>query len=135
PSSGEFRVLARGFDESRIEFLGKADAGKLLITRGDDAWLVLPTARNPIRVPKAHRLSGGFAAADVSRTRFLDDYDAALERTETLDGRECAVLRLTAKKGRSPTYPVARVWIDSKEGLYRKAVFLLASGRTAKDVS
>jgi outer membrane lipoprotein-sorting protein len=134
PSSGEFRVSVKG-DRARVEFLDPGDAGKVFLSSANDAWLILPTARNPIKVPKSHRLRGGFAAADVSRTRFADDYDAVLERTDACGDGQCDVIRLTAKKGGSPTYPVVRVWVDAKEGLYRRAVFLLASGRTAKDVT
>lgn len=133
PSAGTFDVAVKN-DNARIEFKEKADAGKVFLSVGDEAWLILPNTRNPIKVPKAHRLSGGFAAADVSRTRFAEDYDAVVERTDVLDGRECVVLRLIAKKGKNPSYPVVRVWVDPKEGLYRRAVFLVASGRTAKEV-
>ncbi len=134
PSSGEFRVSVKG-DRARVEFLDPKDAGTVFLSSANDAWLILPTARNPIKVPKSHRLRGGFAAADVSRTRFADDYDAVLERTDACGERQCDVIRLAAKRGSSPTYPVVRVWVDPKEGLYRRAVFLLASGRTAKDVT
>jgi negative regulator of sigma E activity len=134
PSSGRFEVLAKGFDRALIRFVDPKEKGRMLLTRGNEAWLLLPGTKNPIKVPKSQRLRGGFAAADVSKTRFVDDYDAHREGVETLDGRECQVIRLTAKKGKSPSYPVARVWVDSKEALYRKAIFLLASGRTAKQV-
>ncbi|MGA7990540.1 MAG: outer membrane lipoprotein-sorting protein [Thermoanaerobaculia bacterium] len=132
PSTGLFKVQAKGRD-SRVTFENPADAGKAVVSRGDDSWLILPKTRNPIRIPRSQRLAGGFSAADMSKTRFADDYDAVLERADVLDGRDCSVLRLMAKKGRTPTYPVARVWIDGKEGLYRKAVFLVASGKTAKE--
>lgn len=134
PSSARVKVLAKG-DSSRVEFLEAADRGKAFISAGNDAWLILPTARNPIKVPKSHRLRGGFAAADVSKTRFADDYDAVVERSEACGDGTCHVVRLTAKKGSKPSYPVVRVWVDAKEALYRKAVFLLASGRTAKEVT
>lgn len=134
PSTGTFRVEARGRD-SRATFLDAADAGKSVVSRGDDSWLVLPGTKNPIRIPKSQRLAGGFSAADMSKTRFADDYDAVFERADVLDGRACSVLRLTARKGRTPSYPVARVWIDDQEGLYRKAVFLVASGKTAKETT
>ena len=134
PSAGTFKVEAKARD-SRVTFLAPADAGKAIVSKGDDSWLILPGTRNPIRIPKSQRLAGGFSAADMSKTRFAEDYDAVLERTDVLDGRECSVLRLTARKGRSPTYPVARVWIDGKEGLYRKAVFLVSSGKTAKETT
>jgi negative regulator of sigma E activity len=135
PSTGMFAVEAKGGDKSRIRFLNPSDAGKSVVQVGDDVWLILPNTRNPIRVPKSHRLEGGFSAADMSRTRFAEDYDAIMERTDILNGRSCAVLRLTAKPGRSPSYPVVRVWIDEPEGLYRKAVFLVFSGKTARETT
>jgi outer membrane lipoprotein-sorting protein len=130
-----FAVEAKGRDKSRIRFLNPSDAGKSVVQVGDDVWLLLPNTVNPIRVPKSHRLEGGFSAADMSRTRFAEDYEAIVERTDVLNARSCFVLRLTAKPGRNPSYPVVRVWIDEKEGLYRKAVFLVASGKTARETT
>ena len=134
PATGTFKVEAKGRN-SRVTFQDPADAGKSVVSKGDDSWLILPGTKNPIRIPKSQRLSGGFSASEMSKTRFSEDYDAVVERADVLDGRECSVLRLIQRKGRSPTYPVARVWIDSKEGLYRKAVFLVASGKTAKETT
>jgi outer membrane lipoprotein-sorting protein len=134
PATGTFTVQAKGRN-SRVTFQDPADAGKSVVSKGDDSWLILPKTHNPIRIPRSQRLAGGFSAADMSKTRFADDYDAFLERSDVLDGRDCSVLRLMARKGRNPTYPVARVWIDAKEGLYRKAVFLVASGKTAKETT
>ncbi len=133
-AAGTFKVEAKG-PNSRVVFQDPADAGKSVVSRGDDSWLILPGTRNPIRIPKRQRLAGGFSAAEMSKTRFAEDYDAVFERADVLDGRDCSVLRLMARKGRSPAYPVARVWIDGKEGLYRKAVFLVASGKTAKETT
>jgi hypothetical protein len=135
PVTGLFEVEVKGGEKSRVRFLDPADAGKMVVTVRDEAWLLLPTASNPIRIPKSHRLGGGFSVADISRTRFAEDYDAFLERTDELNGRTCDVVRLLAKSGKDPAYPVARVWIDRKEGLYRRAVFLLSSGKTAKDTT
>lgn len=135
PSTGTFAVDAKGREKSRIRFLNPSDAGKSVVQVGDDVWLVLPNTRNPIRVPKSHRLKGGFSAADMSRTRFAEDYDAVVERKDELEGRSCVVLRLAAKAGKNPSYPVVRVWIDEKEGLYRKGVFLVSSGKTARETT
>lgn len=135
PSTGLFEVMVKGGEKSRIRFLDPAEAGKAVVTVRDDAWLLLPTASNPIKVPKSHRLGGGFSIADISRTKFSEDYDATLERTDELNGRTCDVIRLLAKKGSDPTYPVVRVWIDRTEGLYRRAIFLVQSGKTAKDTT
>ena len=135
PFTGMFAVEAKGRDKSRIRFQNPSDAGKAVVQVGDDVWLILPNTKNPIRVPKSHRLEGGFSAADMSRTSFAEDFDAVMERTDVLNGMKCVVLRLTAKAGKSPSYPVVRVWIDEPEGLYRKAVFLVSSGKTARETT
>lgn len=132
---GEFAVLVKGSEKLRIEFLAPEDAGKHLIVNGKDAWLVLPGTRNPIKVPRSHRVTGGFAVADVARTRFVEDYDATVERSEELAGRTCDVLLLRARKGRDPAFPVLRVWVDREEGRTRKVVFLLPSGKTAREAT
>jgi hypothetical protein len=118
--------------KSRLRFLEPGDAGKFVVISGGDTWLLLPKSRNPIRIPASHRVRGGLSASEISRLSFVDDYDAVMEREDDLDGRRCAVLRLSARKGVAVSYPVVRVWVDEKEALYRKAIFLLASGRTAK---
>ena len=135
PITGMFAVEAKGRDKSRVQFLNSSDAGKSVVQVGDDVWLLLPNTRNPIRVPKSHRLEGGFSAADMSRTNFAEDYDAVVERKDVLEGRSCVVLRLTVKPGKNPSYPVVRLWIDEQEGLYRKAVFLVSSGKTARETA
>jgi outer membrane lipoprotein-sorting protein len=133
--AGEFTVLVKGPEKIRVEFAAPEDRGKLLLVNGKDAWLVLPGTKNPIKVPRSHRVTGGFAVADVARTRFVDDYDAVVERDETFGGRLCDVLRLTEKKGRDPAFPVLRVWVDRAEGRTRKIVFLLPSGKTAREAT
>jgi hypothetical protein len=134
PAPARFEVAVKG-RRSRLKFLEPSDVGKLVVRSGGEAWLLLPTAKNPIRVPASHRIRGGLSAAEVAETGFSEDYDALFEREDAFAGMRCAVLRLMARKGVSVSYPVVRVWIDEKEGLYRKAVFLLASGRTAKEAT
>ncbi|MBK8597711.1 MAG: outer membrane lipoprotein-sorting protein [Holophagales bacterium] len=133
--AGEFTVLVKGPEKLRIEFAAPEDRGKLLLVNGKNAWLILPGTKNPIKVPRSHRVTGGFAVADVARTRFVDDYDAVVERSDTFGGRLCDVLRLTGKKGRDPAFPVLRVWVDREEGRTRKIVFLLPSGKTAREAT
>ncbi len=134
PAPARFEVAVKG-RRSRLKFLEPSDEGKFVVMSGRETWLLLPTAKNPIRVPASQRLRGGLSAAEVAEAGFSEDYDAFFEREDELAGMKCAVLRLMARKGVSISYPVVRVWIDEKQGLYRKAVFLLASGRTAKEAT
>jgi hypothetical protein len=134
PAPARFEVAVKG-RRSRVKFLEPGDEGKYVVWSGGGAWLLLPTAKNPIGIPASYRVRGGLSSADVAQAGFGADYDAVLEREDELSGMTCAVLRLTAKKGLPVPYPVVRVWIDRKDGLYRKAVFLLASGKTAKEAT
>jgi len=135
PKNGRFEVSVKGRDRTYIRFLDPGDEGKALVINGPDTWLVFPKAKNPVKVPRSQRVMGGFAVSDVSRIRFAEDYDAVAERSDTLDGLECDVFRLNGKKGKNPTFPIVRLWVDRKEALYRKAIFLLSSGRTAREVT
>lgn len=134
PATTLLEVAVKG-RRSRVKFLGAGHEGKFVVSTGADSWLLLPTAKNPIRIPASYRLRGGLSATEISQLRFADDYDAVLEREDDLAGRRCTVFRLTAKTGAKVPYPVVRLWVDEKEALHRKAVFLLASGRTAKEAT
>lgn len=134
PVTARFEVAVKG-QRSRVKFLEAGDAGKFIVSSESDSWLLLPTARNPIRIPASYRVRGGLSVAEISQLDFVGDYDAVLEREDDSGGRRCAVFRLMAKKGVRVPYPAVRVWVDEKDALYRKAVFLLPSGRTAKEVT
>lgn len=134
PVTARFEVAVKG-PRSRVKFLEAGDTGKFIVSSESDSWLLLPTARNPIRIPASYRVRGGLSVAEISQLDFVGDYDAVLEREDDFGGRRCAVFRLMAKKGARVPYPAVRVWVDEKDALYRKAVFLLPSGRTAKEVT
>jgi outer membrane lipoprotein-sorting protein len=129
--TGNFNVFVKGRDLSLVWFVGPPEDRKAIVTKGDDIWLLLPKTQNAIKVPKSHRVAGGFSVSDASRVRFSEDYDALLERR---DG-ELDVYRLMAKAGLKLQFPIIRLWIDPKEGLFRKTEFLLSSGRKAKEIS
>lgn len=132
--TARFEVAVKG-RRSRVKFLAPDDTGKFIVSSPGEAWLLLPTARQPIRIPPSQRVRGGLPVAEVSQLGFSEDYDPVFEREDVLSGRKCKVLRLAARKGAGVSCPVVRVWIDAKEGLCRRAVYLLASGRTARDVA
>jgi hypothetical protein len=132
--AGLFLATVKG-TKLRVDFLDAGEEGKAFVSLGDEAWFVMPRARAPVKVPKSARLTGGFSAAELMRTRFDEEYEGVVERSDVLDGRECDVLRLAARPGRSPAWPLARLWVDRREGLLRRAVFLVASGKTARDVA
>ena len=71
---------------------------------------------------------------DVARLRFAEDYDAvARPGTETVNGKPTRVLDLTAKSPKAE-YPKVTLWYDPAAKLPAKVVFILPSGRPAKEV-
>ncbi|MCK6684754.1 MAG: outer membrane lipoprotein-sorting protein [Thermoanaerobaculia bacterium] len=129
--AGEFAVYVKGKDLSLVWFLGAEKDRKALVTKGEDAWLLLPKTQNAIKVPKSHRVAGGFSVSDAARVRFSEDYESTFERK---DG-DLEVYRLISKEGLKLQFPIIRLWVDAKEARFHRTEFLLSSGRKAKEIT
>lgn len=130
-----FDVYVKGRDRVLIIFRGGKNEGRKALTVGQKMWLIVPGAEHPVPVTANQRLMGGASFGDVARIRFAEDFTAVLRPgTETVDGRPCAVLDLTAVSPAAP-YPRVRLWIDAAgERLPRKLLFFLPSGMEAREV-
>lgn len=65
----------------------------------------------------------------------LDDYDVTLDGSETISGRDCYILTLTAKKTRQVAYPVQKIWVDKKKTfLTWKGEYSTSHGRLLKEM-
>lgn len=133
--SVDFDVYVKGRDRVLIVFRGGKNEGRKALTVGQKMWLIVPGAQHPVPVTANQRLMGGASFGDVARIRFAEDFTAVLRpEPETVDGRVCAVLDLTAVSPKAP-YPRVRLWIDAAgERLPRKLLFSLPSGKEARDV-
>ncbi len=60
-------------------------------------------------------------------------YFPEAEGMETVNGRECYVLKLTAKN-RNAVYPGEKLWVDSELFVLRKAYYYALSGRLIKEM-
>ena len=132
--SADFDIYTKGRDRGLILFRGGKNSGRKVLTVGSRMWLLVPGASNPLPITANQRLMGGASMGDVARLRFAEDYDAvARPAAETVNGRTARVLDLTAK---SPTaeYPKVTLWYDPAAKLPAKVVFILRSGREAKEV-
>jgi negative regulator of sigma E activity len=61
----------------------------------------------------------------------LDDYDVTLDGSETVRGRDCHILILTAKT-RQVAYPVQKIWVDKETFLTWKGEYATNHGRLLK---
>ncbi len=134
-SPAEFEVYKKGDDRSLVVFTAGKQKGRKILTVGDKVWLIVPASSHAIAVTPNQRLMGGASLADVSKLRFSQEFDAAFAGpSETIDGRECDVLKLTPKSSKS-SYGGGTLWVDRQEHLARKAIVALVSGKPAKQIT
>jgi hypothetical protein len=97
-------------------------------------WLMVPGASRALPITPNQRLLGGASIGDVARVEFAKDYTGvARPGTETIGGKPCRVVDLTAKSDKAP-YSHVVLWFDAAARLPCRLLFSLPSGKPAKDV-
>ena len=127
-----YRIFAKGRENTIVMVTEPAsDRGQVLLLKGHDLWIFLPTVSQPVRLSLAQRLTGQVANGDLARTNFSGDYDAKLLRTEKTDNGSFYVLELTAVD-RSVTYHRVMYWVRQSNYWPHKAEFYSLSDRLLK---
>ena len=125
-----------GIDLAFTEYLSPPrEAGTKMLKDGDKLWSYSPQTDRVIQI-SGHMLRQSVMGSDMSYKDMMEDrplmdlYEATLESSVEIDGRDHWIVLLTAKvKGLS--YPMRRAWIDKeyllpmKEELYAKSGKLL----------
>jgi outer membrane lipoprotein-sorting protein len=125
-----------GIDLAFTEYLSPPrEAGTKMLKDGDKLWTYSPQTDRVIQI-SGHMLRQSVMGSDMSYKDMMEDrplmdlYEATLESSVEIDGRDHWIVLLTAKvKGLS--YPMRRAWIDReyllpmKEELYAKSGKLL----------
>lgn len=133
--STDFEVYTKGRDRGLIIFRGGSNSGRKVLTDGPRMWLIVPGASRPIPVTPNQRLLGGASMGDVASLRFAEDFTATLRPgSESVAGKTCRVLDLTAKSPRA-SFPRVVLWWNEAERLPARVVFFLPSGKEAKEVT
>jgi outer membrane lipoprotein-sorting protein len=133
-----FNVQSMGTDRMLVEFTNPEEAGQKILRAGDDIYLYYPEAEELIRL-QGSGLKDSVMGSDLSYEDFtgeknlLDLYTVALEGTETVDGRDCYVLKLTARK-KQIAYAQARMWVDAELFVSRKTVYYSLAGKPVKEM-
>ena len=132
----ESRSWVVGIDLAFTEYLSPPrEAGTKMLKDGDKLWTYSPQTDRLIQI-SGHMLRQSVMGSDMSYNDMKEDrplmdlYEATLESSVEINGRDHWVVLLTAKaKGLS--YPMRRAWIDKeyllpmKEELYAKSGKLL----------
>jgi len=128
----ESRSWVVGIDLAFTEYLSPPrEAGTKMLKDGDKLWTYSPQTDRVIQI-SGHMLRQSVMGSDMSYKDMMEDrplmdlYEATLESSVEIDGRDHWIVLLTAKvKGLS--YPMRRAWIDKeyllpiKEELYAKS--------------
>jgi outer membrane lipoprotein-sorting protein len=132
PEVRKYRVLSKGNENTVVMTTEPAsERGQILLMKGRDLWIFLPSVSQPVRLPLSQRLTGAVANGDLARANFAGDYTPQLLRTETIDGEVVYVLELTAVD-RSVTYHRVLYWIRQSNFWPIKAEFYSLSDRLLK---
>lgn len=132
----ESRSWVVGIDLAFTEYLSPPrEAGTKMLKDGNKLWTYSPQTDRVIQI-SGHMLRQSVMGSDMSYKDMMEDrplmdlYEATLENSVEIDGRDHWIVLLTAKvKGLS--YPMRRAWIDKeyllpmKEELYAKSGKLL----------
>ena len=132
----ESRSWVVGLDLAFTEYLSPPrEAGTKMLKDGDKLWTYSPQTDRVIQI-SGHMLRQSVMGSDMSYKDMMEDrplmdlYEATLESTIEIDGRDHWIVLLTAKE-KGLSYPMRRAWIDReyllpmKEELYAKSGKLL----------
>jgi outer membrane lipoprotein-sorting protein len=134
-----FKAFSMGTDKMLVEFTNPEEAGQKILRSGDEVYLYFPEAEEVIHL-QGSGLKDSVMGSDLSYEDFtgekglLELYSVELEGTEDIDGRECFVLKLTAKK-KQIAYAQERMWVDSGLFVVRKATYFSLAGKAVKEMA
>jgi outer membrane lipoprotein-sorting protein len=127
-----YRVLSKGNENTIVMVTEPAsDQGQIMLMKGRDLWLFLPSVSQPVRLSLGQRLTGEVANGDIARANFSGDYAPKLVGNERVGEHSLYVLDLVAVD-RGVTYQRVRYWVREGSFLPHKAEFYSASDRLLK---
>lgn len=132
PEQRKFKVLSKGNENTIVMVTEPAsERGQIMLMKGRDLWIFLPTVSQPVRLSLSQRLTGQVANGDLARANFAGDYTPTILRTEPFDGSEAYVLELKAVD-RGVTYSKVLYWVRKSNHWPIKAEFYSVSDRLLK---
>jgi outer membrane lipoprotein-sorting protein len=128
----KYRILSKG-NENTVVMVTEpaAERGQIMLMKGRDLWIFLPSVSQPVRLSLAQRLTGQVANGDLARANFTGDYTPKLVRVDTIEGEKYNVLELTAVD-RSVTYHRVIYWVKEANSWPHRAEFYSLSNRLLK---
>jgi outer membrane lipoprotein-sorting protein len=128
----KYRVLSKGNENSLVMTTEPAsERGQILLMKGRDLWVFMPSVSQPVRLSLSQRLTGQVANGDLARANFTGDYNATILRTDMINGENYYVLELTGVD-QNVTYHKVLLWVQQSNFWPYRAEFYSLSGRLLK---
>lgn len=128
----KYQVLSKGNENSIVMTTEPAsERGQILLMKGRDLWIFMPSVSQPVRLSLSQRLTGQVANGDLARANFTGDYNPRVLRTDIIDGEKYWVLELNGVD-RSVTYHKVLYWVRQSNFWPYRAEFYALSGRLLK---
>ena len=131
------KAWGRGNTHSFIEFTNPEDRGTRYLKRDGRLFVYSPDTEEVMLI-SGHMLKESMMGSDMSYEDTINNetlssrYDTALAGSEVINGRDCWVLDLNAKK-RTESYPKRKLWIDKEHGDVARYELFALSGVKLKD--
>lgn len=132
----EAKTWGVGDVKAFTEYLSPArEQGTKMLKLEDQLWIYSPGSDRTIQI-SGHMLRQSLMGSDLSyedmmdNAELLEDYNAAVIGSETIESRDCWILELQAKTA-EVSYQLRKIWVDKtryvplKEELYAKSGQLL----------
>jgi len=133
------KAWGRGNTHSFIEFTNPEDRGTRYLKRDGRLFVYSPDTEEVMLI-SGHMLKESMMGSDMSYEDTINNetlssrYDPTLSGSEVINGRDCWVLELTAKK-RTESYPKRKLWIDKEHNDVTRYELFALSGVKLKDYS
>lgn len=132
PELRKYRVLSKGNENTIVLVTEPAsERGQIMLMKGRDLWVFLPSVSQPVRLSLGQRLTGQVANGDLARANLAGDYIPKLLRTEKIDAETYYVLELNATD-RGVTYNKVIYWVRQSNFWPHRAEFYSLSDRLLK---
>ena len=137
-TESSFKSWNRKNGDTLIEIDKGPDKGQKILRQGASIFLFYPDAEEVIRLQgsalRDSLMGSDFSYEDLTgEDSFSKRYTGTLEGTETVDGRPCWHVLLTAKSSRE-TYRRQELWIDTELNVSLKTILYSASGRALREL-
>jgi len=133
----EFKAWTQGEEKSFTEYLAPArERGTKMLKLGDRLWMYSPSTDRTIQI-SGHMLRQSVMGSDLSYEDMMEDprlshhYGAEIAGSDTVDGRACLILALSATDA-DVAYFSRKIWVDRERYIPLREELFARSGKMLK---